>query len=78
MGSWMIFKSCLACAQAEGTDNRNRDDRARAPRTLTPALSHGVLLQALCARRRRWMHTAPGGRQDMREDVIGSPQRSLQ
>ena len=48
MGSWMIFKSCLACAQAEGTDKRNRDDRVRGPRPPSPALSHGVLLQALC------------------------------
>ena len=44
MGSCMIFKSCLACAQAEGTDNRNRDDRERGPR---PAVSRAVPRDAL-------------------------------
>lgn len=50
MGSWMIFKSCLMCAQAEGADDRNRNDRERGPR---PSVSHTVLLpmESCCGHR---------------------------
>lgn len=32
MGSWLIFKSCRMCAQAEGADDRTQNDRERRPR----------------------------------------------
>ena len=41
MGSWMIFKSCLMCAQGEGADDRKRNDREREPQA---PVSHSVPL----------------------------------
>lgn len=75
MGSWMIYRSGLMCAQGEGADDRNRNDRERDPRG---PVSHSVPLPRSPVAGIVWamqgkMPASSGDRQDQQEDVTGSP-----
>lgn len=71
----MIFKSCLVCAQAEGADDRNRNDRAREPQPSAPSPawpSWLPIVGTVWACKRKIPFPLEMGK--MRENVTGSPQ----
>lgn len=71
MGSWMIFKSCLLCAQAEGADDKNRNDRERGP---WPSGSHPV---AAPAASHCWRCGHAGGRAPLPREMGGMSASTL-